>query len=508
MSPAGGMERELKLGVWPEFELPNLEGSLKGGAMAEPIERRLEAVYYDTSDLLLLRRGVTLRFRRGEDGGPVWTAKLPSEAAAIGLARREITQPGDAGPVPERLRDLTRGWALGGRIEPVARMITTRRSVPLLDADGTEQASIDDDDVSVLRGRQVAARFRELEVELTEDAEPRLLSSLAKRLRSAGAQPVAQVPKLVHALGAAAAEPWGLAVPELGARPSALELLRARLIETAGGGLVDRHAAIVLDESPEALRDARRAACRLVGDLRAFQPLLETEASGPLCDDLIWLAEQFGRVEAAERHIELVRAGAGANAAVMPAGPELDAVLSQLEEERAAAFMRLLSALRGARYRELLPRLAAFASEPAIASARARRRAAIVVPPLVRRALRDLRGEVAGAPDELDDAALQRLAWPVERLTSAVDAAVPAMGTAARRAAREVEGLWLLLRDHRDALEAAHGLRAAVAGAGEAGAWLAGVTAGVELQRAAACRGRFPRTWRHLNRKSRWAWLD
>jgi inorganic triphosphatase YgiF len=504
MSAGGGTERELKLGVWPEFELPNLAKSLKGGSTAEATERRLEAVYYDTSDLLLLRRGVTLRFRRGEDGGPVWTAKLPSEAAAIGLSRREITQPGDAGPVPERMRDLTRGWALGTRIEPVARMITTRRSVPLLDADGTELASIDDDDVSVLRGRQVAARFRELEVELTDDAEPRLLSSLGKRLRSAGAQPVPQVPKLVHALGAAAAAPWGLTVPELSARPSALELLRARLIEAAGPGLVDHHAGVVLDEDQEALRGARRAACRLVGDLLAFGALLDRDVTEPLREDLVWLAAQMGRVETAGRHIGLVRSGVD----LVPPGAELEAVVSHLEEERERTFMRLLATLRTARYRELLPRLASFASDPATSSARARRRAATVVPPLVRRALRDLRGELAATPDELDDASLQQLEWPVERLMSAVDAVVPLIGTPARRAAGEVHGLWALLRDHREALEVARGFRAAVAGAGETGAWVGGVTAGVELQRAAACRARFPRVWRHLGRKSRWAWLD
>jgi inorganic triphosphatase YgiF len=508
MSAAGGMERELKLGVWPEFELPNLAKSLKGGTMAEATERRLEAVYYDTSDLLLLRRGVTLRFRRGEDPGPVWTAKLPSEAVELGLARREVTQEAEAGPVPERLRDLTRGWALGARIEPIARMVTTRRSVPLLDSDGAEQASIDDDDVSVLRGRQVAARFRELEVELSEHAEARLLSSLAKRLRSAGAQPVPQVPKLMHALGAAAAEPWGLTVPELSARPNALELLRARLIGGAGPGLVDHHAAIVLDENPEALRAARRAVCRLVGDLRAFEPLLDIESSTTLCGDLMWLAAQFGRVETADRQADLVRSDAASSGTLIPSGDELETVMSHLGSERARTFMRLLATLRTARYRDLLPRLAAFAADPPTVSSRARRRAATVVPALVRRALRDLRAEVAAAPDELDDPALRQLEWPVERLMSAVDAAVPVVGTPARRAAREVGGLWALLRDHREAFEAAHGLRAAVAGAGEAGAWVAGVTAGIELQHAAGCRARFPRAWRHLSRKSRWAWLD
>jgi hypothetical protein len=48
-------------------------------AVSEPAEEILDAVYYDTADLRLIRAGVTLRRRTGgEDAG--WHLKLPAGA--------------------------------------------------------------------------------------------------------------------------------------------------------------------------------------------------------------------------------------------------------------------------------------------------------------------------------------------------------------------------------------------------------------------------------------------
>ena len=44
-----------------------------------------------------------------------------------------------------------------------------------------------DDEVSVLAGRRIAARFRELEVEITDDTPEGLLDAVLERLREAGA---------------------------------------------------------------------------------------------------------------------------------------------------------------------------------------------------------------------------------------------------------------------------------------------------------------------------------
>ncbi|MBA3956743.1 MAG: CYTH domain-containing protein, partial [Acidimicrobiia bacterium] len=98
------LEREVKLGVWPGFRLPALDGVLDGLAAVAGADARLEANYFDTPDLRLARAGVTLRRRSGEG----WTLKLPTgEGTSEMLSRRELTAGGglgeEDGAIPEEL---------------------------------------------------------------------------------------------------------------------------------------------------------------------------------------------------------------------------------------------------------------------------------------------------------------------------------------------------------------------------------------------------------------------
>jgi len=122
-----------------------------------------------------------------------------------------------------------------------------------------------------------------------------VLDALAKRLRSAGAQPVDQVPKLVHALGPPALEPWDLAAPNVGPRATQAEHIRARL-SAAAARLVDHHATVMLDGDPRGVAQLRGGARRLRSDLRAFAPLLDAEAVSPLRRELRWLTDELWAV--------------------------------------------------------------------------------------------------------------------------------------------------------------------------------------------------------------------
>ncbi len=100
-------ETETKYDAPPGMALPHLEALPQVARTMVPDEDELEAEYYDTADLRLIRGGVTLRRRRGgEDAG--WHLKLPA-----GLdSRREIRLPlgRSGGRVPAELtggdRDL------------------------------------------------------------------------------------------------------------------------------------------------------------------------------------------------------------------------------------------------------------------------------------------------------------------------------------------------------------------------------------------------------------------
>src|SRR5207302_2610731 len=165
------LEREVKLGAGPAFHLPDLAGVIEGVAVGPSETVRIETVYYDTPDLRLARWGVSLRHRAGEG----WTLKLaeppskPGNQSAV-LERDELTFQGGAKRPPEAALEVVRAYVRKAELVPVARLSTVRRRVRLVDASGARVAEVVDDEVSVRDGRRVAARFREIEVEVAADA--------------------------------------------------------------------------------------------------------------------------------------------------------------------------------------------------------------------------------------------------------------------------------------------------------------------------------------------------
>ena len=59
-------ERELKMAAPPDFQLLDLGSVARDVVVTATDERRLTTVYWDTSDMRLIRWGCTLRHRAGE----------------------------------------------------------------------------------------------------------------------------------------------------------------------------------------------------------------------------------------------------------------------------------------------------------------------------------------------------------------------------------------------------------------------------------------------------------
>jgi CHAD domain-containing protein len=498
------IERALKMGVWPGFVLPDLHGALNGAVPFGPVESRLEAVYFDTPGLRLLRRGATVRFRRGEDPGDVWTAQLP-DSPALGLATREISVPGGATSMPTLLEDLVRGWALGAPLVPVARLRTLRQRTTLARRDGKELAVVDDEEVSIVQRSRVAARFRELELALVDGSSPRLLHRLAERMRSAGAQPVDQSPKLVRALGPAALAPWDLEAPALGSHPTAAEAIRGALIASAAS-LVDHIAAVVLDEDLEGVHRARVGIRRLRSDLKTATPLLDSKAVKPLRRELAWLLAELGEVRDLDVLLVRLREDVGSLEATDRAGAE--AVLAKGTEDRAAAYERLRSNLRGQRCAALLEETARLATDPPLKSKAAKKPAAKVLPRLVRQPLREIRRERRKQGDAPDEEALHRLRISVKRLRYATELCVPAVGKKARRAAKGLAAVQDVLGGYNDAWVAEERLRSLGERTDRTGAWAAGLLGGLQLARGAEYREQLPSEWKKAVGGKRWRWLS
>ena len=226
---ATAVEHEVKLGAWPGFRLPDLDGIAPWVRAVASSDRELGATYYDAPDLRLVRAGLTIRHRSGEGGATGrWTAKVPVPGSD-GEERTEVSV--DAGPeeIPAAVLAVLRGVLRQGTLGPVARLVTRRHLVELRDGGGRLLGEVCDDEVSVLEDERIAARFREVEVEVVPGAPAALIPLVVDHLRAAGAGEPDTTPKLVRALGPRALAPPDPPVPSLGKDPSAALVVRAAI---------------------------------------------------------------------------------------------------------------------------------------------------------------------------------------------------------------------------------------------------------------------------------------
>ncbi|HEX6401673.1 MAG TPA: CYTH domain-containing protein [Pseudonocardiaceae bacterium] len=86
-------ETERKYEAVDDWELIDPAGLLGFATGTGPHEQNLEAVYFDTADLRLLRTGITLRRREG-GSDPGWHLKLPAGTDS----RHELRLPLDRSP--------------------------------------------------------------------------------------------------------------------------------------------------------------------------------------------------------------------------------------------------------------------------------------------------------------------------------------------------------------------------------------------------------------------------
>lgn len=194
---AGVDEREVKLAVAEDFELPALTG-LDGVTAVDRGEERLRAVYWDTDGLALAHAGVGLRHRNG-----VWTYKGRSRREGDAVVREELEVSADGGSIPPEMCARVGEWVEPAALHPVAELDTMRHHVDLAQADST--AELVHDRVRVLEGARVVASFAEVEVEHGRASQE--LADRVVRLLVASGAAVDTTPKYFRALRALGQRP-------------------------------------------------------------------------------------------------------------------------------------------------------------------------------------------------------------------------------------------------------------------------------------------------------------
>jgi CHAD domain-containing protein len=492
------------------FTMPDLDAAGKVRVRG-PVA--LRATYYDTTERLLARHGVSLRYRTIDARSRTWTVRLPSSTPGV---RHEHNRPSaGAGVVPADLLDLVTAYRRGRTLLPAAVLRTVRTVHDVADRDGNVLAEVADDAVSVMEGRRVVSTFREIEVGRV-GAEPRTLDKIERLLLRAGARTGDFVPEHVRAMGT-------LEPPVLVAPAPLQRKARAGDVVTEA---IRRDVARIFKHDPFArlrqmmangdtpVHQMRVGTRRLRSDLQTFQALLEPEWTAGLRAELAWLAEALGGA----RDVEVLRARLHRTASADPLSPpdpgaveRIDAVLAS---RQAKALATLDAALHSRRYAKLLDALVTAVQAPRL-SPLARERADRVLPGIVRKPWRRLVIGGGGAPGaagltpDLPDDDWHEVRKRAKRARYAADAVSPVVGTEAAQLAKAIARAQGVLGEHQDAAIAADAwVEAAAAGPGDVAL---AVTAGrlFERERAAVTRARaaFPAVWESVMEDKNIAWL-
>ena len=518
-------EDEVKLGAHATFVVPDLSEALRaaagpaaetdGQATATVVdlgERTLTATYWDTADLRLTRAGLSLRHRSASDGSERgWTVKLPAAGSGgPALSRSEVTYAGPDGQPPAEAATLVMATTRRQPLQAVARLVTRRHRWQVLDAAGRPALEVADDEVSVMDGRRVASRFRELEVELAagDHDGAALLPVVVQRLRDEGAGAPDPLSKIARALGPRAQEPPDIQVDEIDSgSATAGDVVRAA-IAAGTRRLVSHDPGVRLGGDDEDVHQARVATRRLRSDLATFRPLLEREWVAQVRDDLGWVAGELG----AARDADVLRGRLRRQAAQLGKADEVAAggLLRVLDGERSKARLRAGEALATERYAALLDRLVSASQAPPLTEA-AGQPARDAVPGLVARSWRHLAKAVDQVGDDPHDELLHEVRKKAKRCRYACEAAVPVVGKDAAKLATAVAAIQEVLGDLQDAAVAELWLRSRAVGPtgaeATARAFSAGLLTGIQRRAAEEARQGWRRTWKKASAKKRRAWL-
>ena len=425
-----------RLRVHGLFRLPDLSDA---GVVS--VERgdalTLESTYFDTEDLRLARWGVTLE-RRSGDQESGWVLSLPGDDAVCAAASEEV---------PVELRNLTLAFARKAPLVAVATVRTQRVPVVLSDAD-TAIATLLDDTVSLLDGEQIAARFREVEVQPALPAVLRVLRAVGAVVEPTSAVDVAlgplahELPDVPEPVDVGPHDPAGAAVTAHLRRHA-----RALLLQDVR----------VRRDLPEGVHQMRVAARRLRSGLKAFEPLLDYDWAEALRTELGWIAGELGvsrDTEVLQARIDEHADEIGGEYAVLIRSVVDPALNEQWRDAREHAMAAMVSD----RYLDFVEQLTDAAAHPRLNEA-AYAEAGDVLPGLVDKAYRKLAKEVKlleldGPSEPWHEARIR-----AKKARYSAEAVAPVMGEDVKKFAKALSQVTELLGDHQDAWVAQNTLK-------------------------------------------------
>ncbi len=473
--------------------LPDLTGVAGVTDIVDKGTAELDATYYDTSDLRLASASITLRRRTGgSDAG--WHLKLP---VAPGI-RDEIQVP-LSDSVPDELAGLARARVREGQLVPVVRLRSTRDVRDLVGADGRRLAEVGVDTVRAERlfGGKGTAEWTEIEVELADGEDQRVLDKVDKRLRKAGVRPAKSASKLARALAETKGghpRPQDEPAEPVTAGDHVLAYVRAQR-----DAIVDLDPAVRQD-AEESVHDMRVATRRLRSTFKSFRKVLDRKITDPIGDELKWLAAELGVGRDHEVLAERLGTVLDDLAPTLVHGPIRHRLGTWSKAEHKGARRRLLGVLDSPRYLTLLDTLDAVVADPPVLKA-AGRKPAKVLAKAVRKDFKKVAAlfeEAMEQPPGTDrDLGLHEARKKAKRTRYAAEAARPALGGPAKKLTKSMKSLQNVLGDHQDSVmvRTTLGELSAVAHAAGDNTFTYGLLYGREERRAAKVEEALPQEW-------------
>ncbi|MFG2328627.1 CHAD domain-containing protein [Streptomyces sp. NPDC048604] len=526
-------EIERKYEATRRTELPDLTRAAGVAAVDDRGVTELDAVYYDTPDLRLAADALTLRRRTGgEDAG--WHLKFP---VASGI-RDEIRAP-LSDTLPRGLAGLLRSRVRDGEVVPVVRLRSSRAVHHLRAEDGALLAELS---VDTVHAERLAPRgggtadWTEIEVELADGADEKVLDAVEKRLKKAGIRPSDAPSKLARALEETAGEHRpGKAAAKAARRAGEAQAQGdaqdpdgkgvARHARRAGGGAAEqaapdagsagdavlayvreqRDALVALDPAvrrdlPDSVHQMRVACRRLRSAFKTYRKVLDRTVTDPVGAELKWLAGELGHARDQEVLVARLRGLLDDTPRPLLLGPLRNRLRTWDAARTGGSRRRTLAALDSPRHLALLDALDALLADPPLRGPAARP-AADVLPKAVLKDHARLAAAVDHAlaldPGHDRDLALHEARKASKRARYAAEAAVPTLGKPAKKLAGDVKSVQTLLGDHQDSVVARDALRTLAVQAHDAGesAFTWGLLYAREEAAAAARERELPEVW-------------
>jgi CHAD domain-containing protein len=427
-------ETERKYDVPETFALPRLTGTAGITSVDGAETHDLDATYFDTDDLILMKNRRTLRRRTGgTDAG--WHLKTPGDGSSRTEHRLPLAE--DEARVPAELRGQVRAIIRRRRLKPVARLRTHRVETPVRDATGNTLALIAQDQVTAETddGEQ---HWQEVEVELV-DGGPALLDAIERKLLKAGATPAAGPSKVSRALGGSIGKTPAKTKGQINPVLSYAREQRDDLI---------RHDPGVRRGEPDSVHKMRVATRRLRSTLKTFKRSFP--AAAEVGDELKWLADLLGAVR--DGQVQKGKLLAGAEDAGAEFGPVAERIGQHLDDQVEQGRRTLAEVLESERYLALLDRVDRLADDP---------------DPVQSDPLKRARNSLAKADSLLDqaltdgvDAELHDARKAYKRARYAVEVFAPYAGKPAKKLVKKLTDLQDVLGAHQDSVVARELLRA------------------------------------------------